>query len=77
MGYVLKKGVVLFQMCGEHFIFPSRGAGKLAPAILSASEEMVSILQAKGEPKGIVNTISPETERKLQLLVRAGFLEEY
>ena len=72
--YTLKKGVVLFEMCGERFIVPSREAG-LMPVILTVSSEMLSVLEAE---QGVSeDSLSPETRKKLQLYTAAGILEAH
>lgn len=75
MKYRLKKGVVLFPMCGEFFIVPSREAGFRAPVILSASEELAGVLNSEentGEKE-----LSENTLKKLRSFTAAGILEEY
>ena len=74
MRYRLKDGVVLFKMCDGHFIFPSREAGDLLPVLLTASDELVSVLQQDS----IVTDdgLSLETKKKLKRLVNTGFIEE-
>ncbi len=73
MKYRLKNGVVLFPVCGEYFIVPSRKAA-LPPVILSAAPELVSALT---EGKDSAEEISSETRTKLQSLTAAGIVEEY
>lgn len=73
MKYRLKNGVVLFPICGEYFIVPSRKAA-LPPVVLSASSDLASIL-LEGKEASAANT-SPETVMKLQRLTAAGILEE-
>lgn len=70
--YTLKKGVVMFEMCGERFIVPSREAGPI-PVVLTVSPEMRSVLEAE---QGVSeDSLSPETRKKLQLYTAAGILE--
>ena len=73
MKYRLKNGVVLFPVCGEYFIVPSRKAA-LPPVILSASPELASIL---AEGKIAAEEASSETWTRLRRLMAAGIVEEY
>ena len=74
MKYTLKEGVVLFEMCGERFIVPSRKAG-LVPVVLTVSPEMRSVLE---EEQGVnEDKFSPETRKKLRLYTAAGILEAH
>ena len=75
MKYRLKKGVTLFRMCGELFIVPSREAGFRAPVILSASQELASVLETEEDAE--MSVLSESTVKKLRSLTAAGFLEEY
>ncbi len=70
MKYRLKNGVVLFPICGEYFIVPSRKAS-LPPVILSATPELAYVLT-----EGLEKT-SSETETRLRRLIAAGIVEEY
>ena len=70
MKYRLKNGVVLFPICGEYFIVPSRKAS-LPPVILSATPELASVLA-----EGLEET-SSETKTRLRRLMDAGIVEEY
>lgn len=72
--YRLKKGVVLFSMCGERFLVPSREAGYRAPVILSVSPELAAVLLKE---ETVLSAVSEETLARLQRLAAAGFLEEY
>ena len=73
MPYRLKKGVILFSICGKSFLFPSREADSLPPVILSVSGELLSALNSL-EP---CQDYSTETANKLRHLISAGFVEEY
>ena len=75
MRYRLKKGVVLFSMCGEKYILPSREAKGLIQFIISASQELAEILDSEEEVAE--SSISAETRNKLNRLKKAGFIEEY
>ena len=74
MRYRLKKSIVLFSMCGEFFIFPSRASGFYSPVILSASPELTAVLrqEASAEEK-----LSEEQWKKLKRLMAAGLIEEF
>ena len=73
MKYRLKNGVVLFPVCGEYFIVPSRKSA-LPPVILSATSELASVL-AEGRPS--LEEASSETRTRLRRLMAAGIVEEY
>ena len=75
MHYRLKIGVVLFCMCGEYFIFPSREAIGLFQMIISVSSELVSVLSSDKEID--LQALSEETIKKLTRLKATGFVEEY
>ena len=74
MGYRLKKGVVLFHMCGGDFIFPSREAEHLIPVIITATPELAAFL-SKNENNSL-EELSPEALKKVRRLIGAGFVEE-
>lgn len=75
MTYRLRKGVVVFSMCGEDFIFPSREADRLPPAILTLTPDLAEALKkgANTDSYGF----SPEEQKKLQRLAAAGYIEVY
>ncbi len=77
MGYRLKKGVVIFEICGGCFIFPSRAAQTLVQAILPVPEELRAVLLREDTPKKAVSGLSPEMEQRLKRLAKAGYIEEY
>ena len=78
MGYRLCKGVVLFQMCGKSFLFPSREADGLVAAIISVPDQLATILRGENDAFEVDGTIqSDEIQRKLKRLSAAGFIEEY
>lgn len=77
MGYRLKKGVVIFEVCGGCFIFPSRAAQTLVQAILPVSEELRAVLLREDASKEEMLSLSPEMEQRLKRLARAGYVEEY
>lgn len=74
MRFRLKKGVVLFPMCGELFLVPSRAAGFNAPIILSVSPDFASLLDSKEDLSAL--GLSEETLKRLRRLTAAGLLEE-
>lgn len=74
MAYRLKKGVVLFQMCGEDFLFPSREAGAKAAFLVSSTPEISALLS--GHTTSTEDQISPEAAAKLKRFVGLGFVEE-
>ena len=74
MRYSLTEGVVLFSMCEESFLFPSRKAKGLVPFIMIVPPELAAVL---GEEKNVSQgDLSPETEKKLKRLITAGLVEE-
>lgn len=77
MGYRLKNGVVIFEVCGGCFIFPSRAAQTLVQAILPVSEELRAVLLREDASKEEMLSLSPEMEQRLKRLARAGYVEEY
>ena len=74
MKFRLKKGVILFPMCGELFIVPSRSAGFNAPVILSVSSALADLLDPENETDPA--SLSEETIERLRRLTAAGLLEE-
>ena len=74
MKFRLKKGVVLFPMCGELFIVPSSSAGFNAPVILSVSSAFADLLDPENETDPA--SLSEETIERLRRLAAAGLLEE-
>lgn len=77
MGYRLKKGVVIFEVCGGGFIFPSRAAQTLVQAILPLSEELRAVILREDTSRAEMSSLSPETEQRLKRLAWAGYIEEY
>lgn len=77
MGYRLKKGVVIFEVCGGGFIFPSRAAQTLVQAILPVSEELRDVIFKEHTSKEKMPSLSPEMEQRLKRLAKAGYIEEY
>ena len=75
MRYRLKKGMVLFSVCGEFFLFPSREVGTLPPVILSVSEELAHTLDPTATFS--LEGLSRETEARLKRWLSAGIIEEY
>ena len=75
MRYRLKKGVVLFAVCGEHFLFPSREAGKLPPILLSITKEMACTLGST-EPFSLED-LSSETQDRIRRYAAVGIIEEF
>ena len=75
MRYRLKKGVVLFSVCGKCFLFPSREAGNFPPMLLSVTEELASVLSPASP--AATRELSPETRKKLQRFAAVGIIEEY
>ena len=75
MKYKLTNGVVLFRICGEYYIFPSRQAEMLPALLICASEELARILQKEADVSE--KELAPETYKKIQHLIAAGFIERY
>ena len=71
----LKKGVVLFQICGAYFIFPSRSANPRISALITVPKELADFLHMRPEGS-VVPELSEEAQKKLQRLIRIGFVEE-
>lgn len=72
MTYRLRKGVAVFSMCGEYYIFPSREAHELLPVILAVTPGLAAALRT-GEPfddRGF----SAEERKKLERLAAAGYI---
>lgn len=74
MNYRLSNSVVLFRMCGEDFLFPSRKEGNLIPFIISLSSELASALRQ--EKTVCTENLSAEDCKKLQRLAKLRFVEE-
>ena len=75
MTYRLRKGVAVFAMCGEDFIFPSREAKDLPPAILALTPGLAKVLRE--ERAFDDGEFTPEERQKLQRLAAAGYIEVY
>ena len=73
--YRLKKGVALFRMCGECFIFPSRSANPPLLFITPVSQELADFLNRK-KPAAAVSELSEEAQNKLQRLQRMRLVED-
>lgn len=73
MAYRLKKGVVLFDMCGESFLFPSRSSGVKLGFLLPAPPALAGLLRRENGPE----SLSGEELNKLRRLVKTGLVEEY
>jgi len=73
MNYKISKGVVLLNICGSYFLFPSRDSGISLPFLVSATEELASVLNNCVSDDDIQNS----TKQKLQRLLRMGYIEEY
>ena len=74
MGYRLKKGVVLFEMFGEHYLFPSRSSGASLGFLVTASPGLAVYLQSGRGPD--MRDLREEDREKLQRLAKLGFVEE-
>ena len=74
MSYRLHKNVVLFQMCGEDYLFPSRAEGRFPPILLPVSEQLTSVLQNDGTAS--FGQLSAKDQKKLLRLVKIGMIEE-
>ena len=73
MNYKLAKGVVLLNICDSYFLFPSRNSGISVPFLVTAAEELVSVLNSRISE----NDIQEKTKQKLSRLLRMGYIEEY
>ena len=73
--YKLRKGVVLFRMFGEDYIYPSRSANLTFPFLITAPPELAAVLRQEITPASL-QELSAETQNKLQSLIRLGVIEE-
>ena len=74
MKYRLRKGVVMFKLCGSYYLFPSRNAGLPLAFLVSISEEILPFLSVTADTP--TNPVSFEVRKKLQNLIRLKYVEE-
>ena len=73
MAYRLKTGAVLFDMCGESFLFPSRRSGLELGFLFSVPPGLAALLRQERGPE----QLSEAEQNKLRRLVKIGLVEEY
>ena len=71
MAYCVKTGVVLFDMCGESYLFPTRSSEVKLGFLITVSPAMAGLLRGKNGPEHL----KAEERKKLDRLVKAGFVE--
>lgn len=74
MKYGLKEGVVLFDLCGESFLFPSRRSGVKLAFLIGAPPALAALLRQ--ETGADEDKLSQEERDKLRRLVKRGFVWE-
>ena len=75
MRYRVKKGVVLFSMLGQNYLFPSRKAGIPIAFLVSISDELTSILKEKTDLI-VMQDLDMELQKKINRLLKLGYIEE-
>ncbi len=75
MGYKLKKGIVLLKIFDEHYLYPSRKSGMMIGFLVSLSRNLKEFLV--NENCFDVKDLSEQEQKKLQNLIKSGFVEEY
>ena len=73
MKYRLRNGVVLLNICDSCYLFPSRNSGVKLPVIISAPEELVSVLNDQVS----ILDVKEEIQKKIKRLMKNGYIEEY
>ena len=79
MNYQVRKGVALFQMCGEYFLFPSRESGIRLPFIISVSDRLaVLLLPETGDEtkRQVLSSLNEQEKKKLSRLTVLRYIEE-
>ena len=74
MAYRLKTGIVLFELCGESYLFPSRRSGVHLGFLITVPPALAALLRQ--EPGAAAQTLHEEERKKLQRLLKMGFVEE-
>lgn len=73
--YRLKPGVVLFDLCGETFLFPSRSSDAGLRFLITVPQPLAALLR---QQRGAGPDLLPgDAEQKLQRLLKYGLIEEY
>ena len=75
MTYKVRHGVVLFDMAGESFLFPSRSSGIKFNYLVRVSPKLAALLRhAPGVKEA---DLSKEDKKKLMRFLKNGFVEEF
>lgn len=72
--YRIKKGVVLFRICGEYFLFPSQISDVSVPFIITVPSELLLVLNSSVESMNVTD-LSDDIKKKISRLIRLGYLE--
>ena len=76
-GYRVRKGVVLFQMCGRNYLFPSKEADGLPAILFPIAPEICAVLSGRKEnADSPVEEQDPSIAEKIKRLVRLRLIEE-